>query len=411
GADRASRTRLSGAVSSTLPVAAATGVRFALQPGYGRNRLSVRPAIVGTALAITVLVTTTIFASSLRTLVARPALYGWNWDAMLRSGYGGYSNIAEGRARPLLDHDPDVAAWTGVSFLSTRIDGQAVPGLALDVHAPFGPPVLAGHALTAPDQVVLGAVTLAALHKHVGDMVAVAVATGPPRPLRIVGTATLPAIGVPTSVHLEIGIGAVMAATLAPPDTGFGAHDGPEAILVRFKPGRDRAGALQRLQGVGTRSSTPADGPATVVSVLRPAEIVNYQTLGTTPLLLGAGLAAGSTVALALTLLASVRHRRRDLALLKSLGFTRRQLGAVVSWQSTVAVSIGTVLAVPLGIMLGRWAWVLFARQAHVVPSAHVPVAALALIAVGAVVLANVIALVPGARAARTPTAGLLRNE
>ena len=50
------------------------------------------------------------------------------------------------------------------------------------------------------------------------------------------------------------------------------------------------------------------------------------------------------------TLTASVRRRRRDLALLKTLGFTRRQLAAAVSWQSTVPVAIGTALGVPLGI-------------------------------------------------------------
>jgi hypothetical protein len=33
------------------------------------------------------------------------------------------------------------------------------------------PPILSGHALEAADQVVIGAATLAVLHKHVGDTV------------------------------------------------------------------------------------------------------------------------------------------------------------------------------------------------------------------------------------------------
>ena len=44
---------------------------------------------------------------------------------------------------------------------------------------------------------------------------------------------------------------------------------------------------------------------------------------------------------LVLTLVASVRRRRRELALLKTLGFTHRQLAAVVAWQSTIAVALG----------------------------------------------------------------------
>ena len=81
--------------------------------------------------------------------------------------------------------------------------------------------------------------------------------------------------------------------------------------------------------------------------VQRPAEIVNYRTMGNTPALLGAALAAGAVVALGLTLLASVRRRRRELALLKTLGFTRRQLAATVAWQASVAVAIGVLVGVP----------------------------------------------------------------
>ena len=145
--------------------------------------------------------------------------------------------------------------------------------------------------------------------------------------------------------------------------------------------------------------------------VLRPAEIVNYRSMGTTPAILGAALGAGAAAALALTLVASVRRRRRDLALLKTIGLSRRQLGAVVAWQSSVAVAIGTVVGVPLGIVVGRSLWQLFANGINAVPTPSVPALSIALIAAGALVLANVIAFFPGRVAARTPTALLLRAE
>jgi predicted lysophospholipase L1 biosynthesis ABC-type transport system permease subunit len=97
--------------------------------------------------------------------------------------------------------------------------------------------------------------------------------------------------------------------------------------------------------------------------------------------------------------------------LLKTLGFTQRQLMAAVAWQASVAAVIGIVIGVPLGIVVGRWLWSLFARQIFAVPQPSVPVFSVALVAVCALVLANVVAALPGLVAARTPTALLLRAD
>jgi predicted lysophospholipase L1 biosynthesis ABC-type transport system permease subunit len=52
---------------------------------------------------------------------------------------------------------------------------------------------------------------------------------------------------------------------------------------------------------------------------------------------------------------------RAGSALLKVLGFVRRQAAAAVGWQATVVVLIGVAVGVPLGIAAGRAAWRLFA--------------------------------------------------
>ena len=114
---------------------------------------------------------------------------------------------------------------------------------------------------------------------------------------------------------------------------------------------------------------------------------------------------------LGLTLVASVRRRRRDMALFKTLGFTKRQLAAVVAWQASIVVAIGIIVGVPLGIALGRSLWDLFAHEIDTVPAPTVPVVTIVLIAVGGLVLANLVAALPGRFAARTPTAMLLRTE
>ena len=111
---------------------------------------------------------------------------------------------------------------------------------------------------------------------------------------------------------------------------------------------------------------------------------------------LAAGLAAGAIVALALTLIASVRRQRRDLALLKTLGFTTRQLAATVAWQASAIAAIAAVVGVPIGIAIGRQLWILFAHNINAVPQATVPVT-LILVAAGSLILGNLVAAVPAA--------------
>ena len=133
--------------------------------------------------------------------------------------------------------------------------------------------------------------------------------------------------------------------------------------------------------------------------------------MGTTPALLAAGLATGAIVALGLTLAASVRRRRRDLALLKALGFTQRQLAASIACQATVASVFGIVVGLPLGVAVGRQLWTLFAHNLNAVPDPTVPVLSVLLVGLGALVFANAVAALPGRSAARTPTGLVLRAE
>jgi FtsX-like permease family len=401
-------------VTSGFPESAAMGVRFALEPGVGSNSVPVRSATLGAALAVLVVVATVTFGTSLNTLVSHPALYGWNWNYELESPEGG-GYIPGHEANQLLSRDPDVAAWTGVYFDSLRIDGETVPIIGETPPSPVGPPVRSGHALQTRNEIVLGATTLADLHKRVGDTVRASYGTSSAETtLRIVGTATMPAVGPGLGLHLSMGTGALVSDLFIPagvrnPTSG---PQGPNAYFVRLKSGANPSASLRSLQRIDNAlDSDPNAAPMSVLSVQRPAEIVNYRTMGSTPALLGVGLAAGAVVALGLTLIASVKRRQRDFAVLRTLGFTGRQLGSVVAWQSSVAVAIGTVIGVPLGIILGRIPWNLFANEIDAIPAPTVPVASIALIVLGGIVLANIVAAVPGRIAAHTPTALLLRAE
>jgi ABC-type antimicrobial peptide transport system permease subunit len=396
------------AAASGLPVPAVVGIGFAVDPGVGRSSAPVRSAVLGVSLAVVVLTATLVFGASLHTLVSRPALYGWNWNDELVAG-GGSSDIPQRQATQLLQRDPDVTAWAGVYFDTLDLDDVQVPVIGATPNAAVAPRILSGHHFDAPNQVVLGASTLAQLHKRIGESVLVSGGGTPPTRLRIVGTAAMPATGS-NGTHLEMGTGALLSATLIPsiarnpldaPVTG------PNAIFVRLRRGAS-AGTLRQ---IANELSNTSDGGVDLLAVQRPAEIINYRSLGATPALLGGALAVGAASAFGLTLISSVRRRRREVALLKTLGFTRGQLAAVVAWQSSVAVAVGVVVGVPVGVVFGRWLWELFAHNIDVVPSPTVPALSIVLIALGALVLANLVAAVPGVMAARTKTASLLRAE
>ena len=416
-----SRTRESSVVGAAanagFSVPAVTGLRFAVEPGTGGNAVPVRSAIVGTVLAGLILTATFTFGTSLTSLVSHPSLYGWNWDYEMLSGFSGAEDLPAHRIATLLDHDPHVAAWTGVNFVSVNLDGTSVPALVAKPDPVVAPPLLSGHGLEAPDQVVLGAATLRQLHKSLGDTVVLGSRTGAAHTLTIVGTATMPAVGSGGGAHSEMGTGALLSSSLFSTDTlnlQESSIPGPNAVFVRVRSGSSPSAALASLRTINADinaipgANQPAGG---VVGVLRPAEIVDYGSVGNLPAYLGLALALGAVVALGLTLVASVRRRRRDLALLKTLGLTGRQLATIVSWQSTFAVAVGMVVGIPLGVVVGRTLWDLFARQIDAVAAPSVPALVVVLIAAGGLVLANVVAAFPGRTAARTPTALMLRAE
>jgi hypothetical protein len=422
--------KITDAIAAPLPPSAGIGVRFALSASRGRTAVPTRPAMLGGVLAVALVVATLTFGSSLQALISHPALYGWNFDYLVYA-----SNNVPPQALSMLRQDHDVAAWTGYDYAVAEIDNQYVPFLFQYDHPQISPPILSGHAVEKRDQIVLGAATMAQLHKHIGDTVTVSYGAPndaplyvPPTPLVIVGTATMPAVGFSSVVdeHTSMGTGAVISEAALPAafqsaqESPNPTLNGPNLVFVRLRAGvANRVGlaSLNHVANVANRvlAAVPASGGAagslSILGVQRPAEIVNYGTIGAAPAILASALALGAIVALALTLVALVRRRRRDLALLRMLGFTQRQLAAVVAWQASVTALVGVVVGVPLGIAAGRWLWVLFADQVYAVPHAVVPAISIVIVAIATVGLANLAAALPALSASRTSPALLLRTD
>lgn len=129
------------------------------------------------------------------------------------------------------------------------------------------------------------------------------------------------------------------------------------------------------------------------------------------PVSLAGVLASAMVVGLALGVAAATRARRRELAVLRALGCTGRQLRASVHWHAVTLVGVGLLLGVPAGVALGRFSYRRFATGLGFYPEPVVSLRWTLLIVLVAVGTGLVASAGPALRATRSATADVLRNE
>jgi predicted lysophospholipase L1 biosynthesis ABC-type transport system permease subunit len=174
-------------------------------------------------------------------------------------------------------------------------------------------------------------------------------------------------------------------------------------LYARFAPGADRAALVERL--------TEQLGPTNVRTVGRTVTALNLQRVQDLPPQLADLLLLLALATVAHSVVTSVRERRRDIAMLKTLGFVRRQALSVVTAQATTFMTVALVLGIPLGYALGKWSWIALASRIGIVPAPATDAVALALYAAGVLVAANLVAVFPGRAAARSRVSVVLRTE
>jgi hypothetical protein len=397
GAERPSRA--AGALAAAgLPPTAVTGTRLALEPGRGRTAVPVRSAVTAAAAAVGALTAAAVFGASLLHLVRDPAAYGATWDVQVGNFADSWGSELAARR---LAGNPAVAAYRGlVTGVGPLVEGRSVPVLSfMPGKGSLGPAVVEGREPTRPDEVALGATTMRTLGKRIGDTVKIS-GVGEPQRLRVVGRVVV-SQGDASGV-IAPGKGAIAHVDvwrrISPP----GMPIIPSSFFVRLDPATDRYQAVQQLE---------RDFPNTVVFPLKQPDLTDLERVGYLP-----GLLAGLVTLLALgtvthALVTSVRRRRRDLAMLKTLGFTRGQISQTVAWQATTFALVAALAGLPVGIAAGRWAWRLVANQLGVVSGPVMPPVPALVIAVGALLAANLAAAGPGWVAARIRPATVLRSE
>jgi hypothetical protein len=330
-----------------------------------------------------------VFGASLHSLTSTPAEYGWTWDV------ADFGPSTTARACPTDASRRGATAVASLCYRTVSVQGNQTNAWALrPVHGRVDPPIVAGRAPTAPDEVAIGADLTEATGATIGDDVRIA-GDGPARRFRVVGRSVLPGIGDPQPLA-----GTVLVSARGLERLG-GAEDDYE--VFRLGPDADRAAFLRELDR--------RDGDVSPAVATLPAEIDRIQQIHRIPVLLALLTAAVALTAVAFTLVVSVHRRGRDLAILKTIGFDRLQVRATVAWQATTLAVAGVAVGLVLGLVIGRLVWREVADGLGVGTGATVPVAAVVLVLPLAVLIVNAIGALPARMAARTPPAVVLRSE
>ena len=417
--------RLAAALTRAGSVTGGAGVAMAFEPGHGRTAVPVRSALAGSVIAVAALAAAAVFGASLIGLVSTPHDYGQNWVQEVDFNFGSATGAQAGQMAQAI---PAISGYAGGDYGQLTIDGVIVPAIGLDqVRGSGYLTLLAGRAPAAPDEIALGEQTLRAIGARLGQTIQVTVnqvITGGPgitHRMRIVGVAVLPAFSRGSFSPTGLGTGRGAARRVLSPGAVTVSRTGSPARQARPATTSSCSGTGQaptwpprprgspRSCGKPAARSAPASSPA--VADQRPGDIKNYASIRDTPLALAVVLAVLAVGTLAHVLLTGVRRRRRDLALLKTLGFTRRQVLGTVAWEASAFAAVALLIGLPLGVIAGRWAWAVFAGAAGVSTAATVPLATVLLAIPATLLAANLIAAAPGWEAARLRPALVLRTE
>jgi hypothetical protein len=367
------------------------GVGWALRSDRRGQSAPLWTALPGLVAAVLALVAALSFGGSLDHLVSSPRLYGWDWDL----SFDGF-DLGNAPSRAELAADHDLAAWAEGARGSVSIRGRLVPALGVSARrGSLALRVTEGRAPAARDEIALGTRDLDAFGRSVGDTIVARTSDGR-RGLRyrIVGRTVVPALSLSENVGLADGA-AFTARGLRRVDPGALTS----FYLVKVRPGATAA--------VRERYRTRFE----VLGPQQPREILSFDRVRGTPLILAMALALMGAAALGHALVLSVRAGRSEIAVLKTLGFTRGQISTMVAAHATTLAALALLIGLPLGVAAGRWAWDLFVSPLGLDAPAVVPVAVIGIVAGATLTLANLVAAVPSRSAARTHPAIVLRTE
>ena len=342
------------------------------------------------------------FTASLNHLIATPSLYGYGWDFIT-------AGPTTAQTLKALGPDPDIEAISPGGAVNIRVGGTRLIPFAYEAGRGISPTILQGRAPATADEIALGTSLFASLHTRIGSTVSVQIDSEegqvpPLMQMRVVGRTV-----VPTFFFQAVEPGQSSTITMEGYRRLLGGPQSPEEqnrspLIVRYKPGTNVEAKLANLQ-------KKIPGLFTLQVRRAATELSAVSRSSGVPLTLTEVLLFMAVATLVHVLVTSVRKRRRDLAILKTMGFVRRQVRAAVAWQATALTIVALAIGLPIGIALGRWVWSAFAGSIGVVPAPAVRSIVIALTIPAGIVAANLIAAFPARAAAATKPALVLREE
>jgi hypothetical protein len=383
-----------------LGPSAAAGLSMSVAP---RRAVAFRAASLAAVVAVAGVVAAVTFGVSLHHLVDTPREQGWNWDVFVGNPNAGqaFGNdpiapALQAKMTRLLAADRYVGAFSAVALTDGTIDGHAI-GIAgvQPIKGSIHPRVVQGRSPRTANEIAVGGDVLERLHKDIGQSVMVQVEHHRTK-MRIVGESLQPTAGDVSTQLAGGGVTTLAALKRMQPDAAA------FQFAVRYRSGVDHDAARQSLlASFGREVLHPYPG----------GQVGNLARVDSLPYLLAGLLVVLACGALGLTLLGSVRNHHRDLAVLETIGFVRRQVMATVAWQATAVALVAVVIGVPVGLAVGRWTWRLVADNVGSVSPAVIPLAAVLLVVPATLVVANLLAGAPAWTAGRIEPSEALRTE
>ncbi len=375
---------------TSLAPPATIGVGMAIEP-RGGTAWAVRSAFLGVAFGVTGVIAVLVFVASVDALVDSPDRYGSPFDAAV-SGFSG--DVLEEGGAELLD-DPKVAEVAlGLGGLG-RVGGEEVNTYAVEsLKGDMSLTLLDGHQPSGGAEVVLGASTLESAGVVLGEEVEVEGAGGTLL-ATVVGTAVFPVTDERSAPGRGVLLGREDFERISAPDEVHA------DVIIKWADGVDPKVANEELaEATGTEVSAPR----------LPSDVNNLQDVKALPRALAAFLAVLAALAVIHALVSTVRMRRQELAVLRSLGFERRQLGSTLVWQAMTIGLIGLAVGVPLGLVVGRVVWRAVASGIGVVDDPVTPALSVVVVVIAALLILNVAAIVPSRSARKVSASAVLRS-
>lgn len=363
---------------ASAPLTPTLGARFATSNGT-EQVAPLRSAVVAAATALLVLGGVATFTTSLDHLRSTPAAQGETWDLAIGNiNLSDYSRADMQRlaADPRIDGVSAVAATQGRDSIS----GQdiAIAGFVA-VEGSVGPPLLAGRLPTSTGEVLLGQRSAERLGVGLGDTVTLDREGGGER-------VTLVGIGLVSSgisPSMQIGEGALV--TVEQLDAVRHARTPITFLLATVASGYSIEDTIIALRD---------DWGRNVARPVNDAEVVNLARVRAVPVTLALALAAAALTLVAAALLLSARQRHHDLAVLRAIGATSRQVRAVLLWEGFWLYGIAALAGLPFGIVAGRTAWGAIGHGVGAITGPSVPLATIAESALAGIVAVEILSLV-----------------